>query len=68
MAEDSLSEAEGRSIFNFKSAHDPDNKTRGHFSSCALHNGPALTPGPCDCGLDPGMTPEEYGSEFPAAR
>jgi len=20
-----------------------------HLSDCALHNGPALTPGPCDC-------------------
>lgn len=36
-----------------------------HASSCALHRGPALTPGPCDCGADPGMTPERYGSEMP---
>lgn len=36
-----------------------------HRSDCALHNGPAEEPGPCDCGADPGMTPERYGSEFP---
>lgn len=22
-----------------------------HFSDCAVHNGPAMTPGPCDCGI-----------------
>lgn len=27
-----------------------------HLSSCAMHNGPALAPGPCDCGADPGKT------------
>lgn len=25
---------------------------RVHFSYCALHNAPAETPGPCDCGSD----------------
>ena len=37
-----------------------------HASDCALHNGPATDPGPCDCGADPDMTPERYGSERPA--
>ena len=37
-----------------------------HASDCALHNGPATEPGPCDCGADPSMTPERYGSERPA--
>jgi len=28
----------------------------GHASDCALHNGPALPTGPCDCGFrDPGQ-------------
>lgn len=36
-----------------------------HLSDCARHHGPAMMPGPCDCGADPGMTPELYGSEFP---
>lgn len=36
-----------------------------HKSDCALHNGPAETPKPCDCEAQPGLTPEEYGSEFP---
>lgn len=40
-------------------------KDKGHWSSCALHNGPAFVPEPCDCGVDPSMTPEVYGSEFP---
>jgi len=40
-------------------------KDTGHWSSCALHNGPAFEPKPCDCGVDPSMTPELYGSEFP---
>ncbi len=42
-----------------------DNETKGHQSDCALHNGPAYEPKPCDCGVEPGMTPEEYGSEYP---
>ena len=25
---------------------------RGHMSDCALHNGPAYPPGPCDCGFE----------------
>jgi hypothetical protein len=25
-----------------------------HRSDCAMHNGPALPPKPCDCGADPG--------------
>lgn len=29
-----------------------------HASDCALHNGPAYEPGPCDCGAEPDMTPE----------
>lgn len=37
-----------------------------HASDCALHNGPAYTPLPCDCGAEPEMTPEKYGSEYPA--
>ena len=37
-----------------------------HKSDCSLHLGPAMMPKPCDCGVDPGMTPEKYGSEFPA--
>jgi hypothetical protein len=36
-----------------------------HFSNCALHNGPAMVPGICSCGADPGMDPIRYGSEFP---
>ena len=36
-----------------------------HNSDCALHNGPAMKPTSCDCGADPSMTPEKYGSEFP---
>ncbi len=36
-----------------------------HLSDCALHNGPAMVPESCDCGADPSMTPEKYGSEFP---
>lgn len=36
-----------------------------HSSDCALHNGPAELPKPCDCGTQPGLTPDEYGSEFP---
>lgn len=36
-----------------------------HVSFCALHNGPAMIPGPCSCGADPGMDPIRYGSEFP---
>lgn len=36
-----------------------------HASDCSLHNGPAMKPEPCDCGAEPGLTPEEYGSEFP---
>lgn len=36
-----------------------------HLSDCALHNGPAYTPGRCDCGSDPSMTPRLYGSEYP---
>ena len=39
-----------------------------HASDCALHDGPAYTPGPCSCGADPTMTPERYGSEFPGGR
>lgn len=27
-----------------------------HKSTCAMHNGPALPPGPCDCGADCGAT------------
>lgn len=27
-----------------------------HRSDCAMHNGPALPPGPCNCGADPGAT------------
>ncbi len=29
---------------------DPANKTT-HFSDCAIYNGPAYEPGPCDCGV-----------------
>lgn len=36
-----------------------------HSSDCALHNGPANIPDSCDCGFDPLMTPEKYGSEYP---
>jgi hypothetical protein len=36
-----------------------------HTSDCALHNGPATAPLPCDCGVDPTMTPAKYGSELP---
>lgn len=36
-----------------------------HSSDCSLHNGPAEIPTPCDCGAEPGLTPEKYGSEFP---
>ena len=36
-----------------------------HLSDCALHNGPATIPAPCDCGADATMTPAKYGSEFP---
>lgn len=36
-----------------------------HASDCSLHNGPAEVPRPCDCGAEPGRTPEDYGSEFP---
>lgn len=25
-------------------------QSKTHASDCALHNGPALEPGPCDCG------------------
>lgn len=25
-----------------------------HRSDCAMHNGPALPPKPCDCGAEPG--------------
>lgn len=25
----------------------------GHMSDCALHNGPAMEPGPCDCKENP---------------
>lgn len=47
----------------------PTNRPRGkaHYSDCALHNGPALKPEQCSCGVDPDMTPEKYGSEFPKA-
>lgn len=32
----------------------------GHWSSCALHNGPALFPMRCDCGgFKAGRTPEQ---------
>lgn len=36
-----------------------------HASDCALHNGPAMMPLPCDCGAEPGRKPEAYGSEVP---
>lgn len=36
-----------------------------HLSDCSLHNGPETLPKPCDCGADPSMTPEKYGSEYP---
>lgn len=38
---------------------------KNHTSDCALHNGPAMEPKSCDCGADPAMTPENYGSEKP---
>lgn len=31
----------------------------GHASDCALHDGPAFLPGPCDCGLDPPVDPHK---------
>jgi hypothetical protein len=46
-------------------SNEPASQPR-HKSDCALHNGPAEEPKPCDCGADPEMTPEKYGSEFPA--
>ena len=46
-------------------SNEPTSKPH-HKSDCALHNGPAMIPGPCDCGADPEITPEKYGSEFPA--
>jgi len=27
-----------------------ERRTGHHWSDCAVNNGPALTPGPCDCG------------------
>lgn len=29
-----------------------DRETMGHKSDCAVHGGPALEPGPCDCGVE----------------
>ncbi len=40
--------------------------SKGHWSDCALHNGPVGEPKPCNCGIEPGLTPEEYGGcEWP---
>lgn len=36
----------------------------GHASDCALHNGPAMMPGNCNCGINPRMTPHIYESEL----
>lgn len=38
-----------------------------HKSDCALHNGPALRPEPCDCGTNPGEQPNETNSEWNGA-
>lgn len=45
----------------------PPSSAISHASDCALHDGPAFEPGDCDCGAEPDMTPERYGSERPRA-
>ena len=38
-----------------------------HYSDCAVNNGPALEPGPCDCGglvvSDKSLVPSDYEIE-----
>lgn len=38
---------------------------KNHTSDCALHNGPAMVPDTCSCGVDWYMHPLIYGSEYP---
>ena len=36
----------------------------GHYSDCSVNNGPALTPGPCDCGFAVKAPEPETGGDF----
>ena len=42
---------------------DADRNHKGHYSDCAVHNGPALPLGPCDCGLEERLKQGDQGPE-----
>lgn len=63
LAETTLRESAGRRAFARDAARAALRKatsaprTGAHWSDCAVNNGPALEPGPCDCGADAPTAP-----------